>query len=228
MRYHGAITVHMTKCSCTAPNGALYMYTSIVAASHLCAIQNYTKLLNCPRYLARRRHPRRRRYRRLQIRQICLFSNFLKAESASFADPSPTFASGCEQASTLAPSKENITLHSLGSPLTKNEGYRSTSSATTSVIWVEIVSCGNRHVEIGDYLGNKCVFRFLQGIALGACGRSFCQRKKWAQRRRSVAIVISYLLFTEVLIFNMCYIAYVVIDFNIHGNRYVEIYLFRR
>ena len=30
------------------------------------------------------------------------------------------------------------------------------------------------------------------------------------------------LLFTEVLIFNMCYITYVVIDINIHGNRYVE------
>ena len=30
------------------------------------------------------------------------------------------------------------------------------------------------------------------------------------------------LLFTEVLIFNMCYITYVVIDINIHRNRYVE------
>ena len=31
------------------------------------------------------------------------------------------------------------------------------------------------------------------------------------------------LLFTEVLIFNMCYIAHVIIDINIHENRYVEI-----
>ena len=92
------------------------------------------------------------------------------------------------------------------------------------------MSCGNMHVEIGDYVGNKCVFRFSQGIALDACGRSFCQRKK----SRSVAIVASgyikgdssdkiTLLFTKVLIFNMRYIAYEVIDFNIHGSRYVEI-----